>query len=350
VPDRPYTLLSCAVSIDGYLDDASTDRLILSGPEDLDEVDALRAAADAILVGAGTVRADNPRLLVRDLARIAAREAAGRPPQPLRVTMTAAGDLDPAARIFAGPGTALVYCPSAAAAAAGRKFKGRAAVIDAGAELSLAAVLHDLHIERTVATVLIEGGARILRDALAGGLADELRLAIAPFFVADPSAPRFALPARYPQTPSNPMTLTSLRQVGSVAVHRYRLTPNLPPWPLLADRLPRSHCVLGGSRDCRRLSGRLRRPPRQPEREQGGEAGEADRPPEGDMEGGGEVPVVRGDGALEDHRQDRDAEGAADLLSGPGQHARVGDLGAVESEVGDRHDRDRDGAEPEAAR
>src|SRR3984885_9788743 len=76
VPDRPYTLLSCAVSIDGYLDDASTDRLILSGPEDLDEVDALRAAADAILVGAGTIRKDNPRLLVRDPARVAARGAA----------------------------------------------------------------------------------------------------------------------------------------------------------------------------------------------------------------------------------------------------------------------------------
>ena len=231
MPDRPYTLLSCAVSIDGYLDDASPDRLILSGPEDLDEVDALRAAADAILVGAGTVRADNPRLLVRDPARIAAREAAGRPPQPLRVTLTATGDLDPAASMFAGPGTALVYCPSPAAAAAGKKLKGRAAVIDAGADLSLAAVLQDLHIERSVATVLIEGGARILRDALAGGLADELRLAIAPFFVADPSAPRFALPARYPQTPANPMTLTSLRQVGTVAVHHYRLGPNPPPWP-----------------------------------------------------------------------------------------------------------------------
>ena len=74
-----------------------------------------------------------------------------------------------------------------------------------------------------MATVLIEGGARILRDALAGGLADELRLAIAPFFVADPAAPRFALPAAYPHTAANPMTLTSLRQVGEVAVHHYRL-------------------------------------------------------------------------------------------------------------------------------
>ena len=224
MPDRPYTLLSCAVSIDGYLDDASPDRLILSGADDLDEVDALRAAADAILVGAGTVRADNPRLLVRDPARIAAREAAGKPPHPLRVTVTATGDLDPAARFFTGPGAALVYCASPAVAAAEKKFKG-AVVIDAGADLSLAAVLQDLHLERTVATVLIEGGARILRDALAASLADELRLAIAPFFVADPSAPRFALPARYPNTPANPMTLTSLRQVDGVAVHRYRLTP-----------------------------------------------------------------------------------------------------------------------------
>jgi 5-amino-6-(5-phosphoribosylamino)uracil reductase len=234
VPDRPYTLLSCAVSIDGYLDDASPSRLILSGPEDLDEVDELRAAADAILVGAGTVRSDNPRLLVRDPARIAAREAAGRPPQPLRVTLTAAGDLDPAARFFAGPGAALVYCASAAVPAAGKKFNDKAVVIDAGPVPSLAAVLQDLRIERAVATVLIEGGARILRDALAGDLADEFRLAIAPFFVADPSAPRFALPARYPHTAANPMTLLSVRQVGDVAVHRYRLASR--PSPALPER------------------------------------------------------------------------------------------------------------------
>jgi 5-amino-6-(5-phosphoribosylamino)uracil reductase len=231
VPDRPYTLLSCAVSIDGYLDDASPARLILSGADDLDEVDALRAAADAILVGAGTVRADDPRLLVRDPARIAAREAAGKPPHPLRVTLTATGDLDPAARFFTGPGTALVYCASPALRAAERIQFARAVVIDAGPRLSLAAVLQDLLTERTVATLLIEGGARVLRDALAGDLADELRLAIAPFFVADPSAPRFALPARYPHTAANPMTLLSLRQVGEVAVHHYRLTNRPSPVP-----------------------------------------------------------------------------------------------------------------------
>jgi 5-amino-6-(5-phosphoribosylamino)uracil reductase len=229
VPDRPYTIVSCAVSLDGYLDDASPQRLLLSGPEDFDEVDELRARADAILVGAGTVRADNPRLLVRDHARAAARAAAGRPPHPLRVTVTATGGLDPSARFFTGPGTALVYAAAAAAAAARDGVGDHAVVIDAGPQLSLAAVLHDLYAERMVRTVLAEGGSRILRDLLALNLADELRLAIAPFFVGDAAAPRFALPARYPHGPGNPMTLLSLRQVGNVAVHRYRLSPAQPP-------------------------------------------------------------------------------------------------------------------------
>jgi Pyrimidine reductase, riboflavin biosynthesis len=77
VPPRPYVLLSCATSADGYLDDASPERLILSGPADLDRVDEVRAGCDAILVGAQTVRADNPRLLIRDPRRSARRAARG---------------------------------------------------------------------------------------------------------------------------------------------------------------------------------------------------------------------------------------------------------------------------------
>ena len=53
---RPHVLASCAVSADGFLDDASPTRLVLSGPADLDRVDAARAGVDAIVVGAGTVR------------------------------------------------------------------------------------------------------------------------------------------------------------------------------------------------------------------------------------------------------------------------------------------------------
>lgn len=237
MPERPYTVLSCAISADGCLDDTSGDRLILSGPEDLDEVDALRAGCDAIFVGAGTVRADNPRLLVRSPARGAAREAAGRPPHPRRVTLTNSGALDPRARFFTGPGPRpLVYCASPAVPAATARLGAAAEVSGAGDPPSLATVLANLRTERMVASVLVEGGSRVLRDALAADLADELRLAVAPFFVGDPGAPRFAPPAFYPHGPERPMRLESARRLGPVAVLHYRLTARprpdtLPPLP-----------------------------------------------------------------------------------------------------------------------
>ncbi|MDR0342337.1 MAG: dihydrofolate reductase family protein, partial [Nocardiopsaceae bacterium] len=108
---RPYVLLSCAVSVDGCLDAPGPQRLILSGDADLDRVDAERSGCDAIMVGAGTIRRDNPRLLIRSPARRAARAARGLPGHPAAVTLTASGDLDPAACFFtagqsaAGAGT-----------------------------------------------------------------------------------------------------------------------------------------------------------------------------------------------------------------------------------------------------
>jgi riboflavin-specific deaminase-like protein len=231
VPLRPYVLLSCATSADGYLDDASPARLILSGPADLDRVDDVRAGCDAILVGAGTIRADDPRLLIRDPRRRARRAARGLPEHPARVTLTGTGDLDPAARFFAPGALRLVYCATPALPEANARLGDRAVVIDAGAPLSLGAVFNDLA-ERSVARLLVEGGAQVLAEFLTRDLADELHLAVAPFFVAQPGAPRLdlnsagpaALPA-VPANPKNPMTLAEVRRLGDVVLHRYLTGP-----------------------------------------------------------------------------------------------------------------------------
>ena len=222
MPSRPYVLLSCATSADGYLDDATPRRLILSGPADLDRVDEVRAGCDAILVGAQTVRTDNPRLLIRDPRRSARRVARGLPPHPARVTLTATGDLDRGARFFAPGALRLVYCATPALARAA-KLRDSAVLIDAGDPLSVAFVLADLT-ERGVARLLVEGGARVLGDFLAAGQADELNLAVAPFFVADPAAPRLNLPG----PGDGPMTLAETRRVGEVALLRYLLGPGGP--------------------------------------------------------------------------------------------------------------------------
>src|SRR4051812_50209873 len=102
--DRPYTLLSCALSIDGYLGSATPRRLELSNDADFDRVDAVRASCDAILVGAATVRIDNPRLLVRSQARRDDRTSRGLTPSPMKVTVTRRAELDARADFFTAGG------------------------------------------------------------------------------------------------------------------------------------------------------------------------------------------------------------------------------------------------------
>ena len=143
--ERPYVLLSAAASVDGYIDDATGERLLLSDAADLDRVDEVRAGCDAILVGAGTIRRDNPRLLVRSAARREARLARGLTASPVKVTLTRTGDLDPAASFFTtGDAARLVYAAAEGAAAARARLAGAATVIDTGRAVTADAILADL--------------------------------------------------------------------------------------------------------------------------------------------------------------------------------------------------------------
>ena len=121
-------------------------------------MDEVRAGCDAILVGAGTIRADDPRLLIRDPRRRARRAARGLPEHPARVTLTATGDLDPGARFFApgAPPPGLLRHPRPRRARA--RLADPAVLIDAGDPPLSRFLLADLA-ERNVARLLVEGGA-----------------------------------------------------------------------------------------------------------------------------------------------------------------------------------------------
>jgi 5-amino-6-(5-phosphoribosylamino)uracil reductase len=210
-----HVLLSAAVSADGYLDDAAAARLLLSDEADLDQVDEIRASSDAIMVGAQTIRADDPGLTVKSPARRQERMARCQPANPLKVTITRSGDLDPRRRFFAeADRPPLVYAGPVAA--------HRLDVLRALAEIvpvpdpdgeDLRWVVADLA-SRGIRRLMVEGGARVLEQFLAAGLADELRLAIAPVFVADPAAPRLRLPV-------GRLRLTGITEVGRMSVLRY---------------------------------------------------------------------------------------------------------------------------------
>ncbi|MBU2664362.1 dihydrofolate reductase family protein [Actinoplanes bogorensis] len=227
--ERPYVLLSCGMSIDGYLDDATRDRLLLSNEADFDRVDEVRAGCDAILVGAATIRQDDPRLLVRSAERRAARVARGEPANPLKVTVTGRCDLDPGARFFAvGDVGKVVYCSSETHESAARKLKEVATVVDGGDPVDLHRVTADLA-RRGVRRLMVEGGGSMHTQFLTAGLADELQLVVAPFFVGDSRAPRFVGDGDFPWGPGRRATLAEVRQIGDVVLLRYALSDRFVP-------------------------------------------------------------------------------------------------------------------------
>ncbi len=222
--DRPYTLLSCSMSLDGYLAGPSRRRLLLSNDDDLDRVDAVRASCDAILVGAATVRNDNPRLVVRAQSRRDERLAAGLAASPAKVTVTGGALLDPGAHFFtAGESDKLVYCASSAVEAAVDRLGDVATVIDGGQPVDMHRISRDLRV-RGVRRLMVEGGATLHTQFLTADLADELQLVVAPLFVGDARARRFVTDGRFPWNPERRATLADVRQIGDVVLLRYALS------------------------------------------------------------------------------------------------------------------------------
>ncbi len=214
---RPYVLLSVAVSIDGHIDDGTPDRLLLSNDADFDRVDQVRADSDAILVGAATLRADDPRLLVRSEERRARRRARGLPEHPLKVTVTSTGDLDPGLRFWHHGGDKLAYSTDIGAARLREPLAGLADVVPLGPRLDFGRLLDDLG-GRGVRRLMVEGGGQIHTAFLSAGLVDEIQLAVAPIVVGDGDAPRFLNPASYPV---GRLRMVETRAIGDVVLIRY---------------------------------------------------------------------------------------------------------------------------------
>jgi 5-amino-6-(5-phosphoribosylamino)uracil reductase len=221
---RPYVLLSCAASIDGYIDDTGDARLILSNEADLDRVDEVRAGCDAILVGSATIRKDNPRLLVRSEERRNDRLARGLTPTPTKVTITGRGDLDPAAQFFvAGDTEKIVYAASSALDKTRKRVSSKATVVDGADPVDLLRVLNDLA-SRGIGRLMVEGGGTVHTQFLTNGLADELHLVIAPFFVGDSRAPRFVHDGVFPWNRDHRARLAEVTPIGDVVLLRYALS------------------------------------------------------------------------------------------------------------------------------
>ena len=172
---RPSVTVTYAQSLDGCLAAAPGRPLALSGPEALRYTPALRAAHAAILVGLGTVQADNPRLTTR--------HAAGPHPQPILLDSRLRCPLD--AALLSHPAHRLWIAARADAPAERRAaLRTAGAVIldlppDPAGRVALPALLDALG-ARGITSLMVEGGARVITAFLEQQLADQLIVTVAP--------------------------------------------------------------------------------------------------------------------------------------------------------------------------
>lgn len=182
-PGRPFVAVDMAMTLDGKVVAGGPPGQALSGSRgDRRVLEELRAAADAVVMGAGTVRASDPVLQLRSPDLLAGRSERRQAPQPLCVVVTKSGHLNPESRMFHVHPERTVVLTSQAGEAALRPLvppSVRVAALSAGT-LDPAAILRFAAGDLGVQTLLLEGGPTLTAAFLEAGCIDELFITVAP--------------------------------------------------------------------------------------------------------------------------------------------------------------------------
>jgi len=188
-----HVVVNAAMSADGKLSTRRREQVAISGEQDFRRVDELRASVDAVMVGVGTVLADNPSLTVDDAGLVADREQRGDTPQPARVVADSHARTPPDARLLDGAAETYVLV------AAEEPREHRQTLEDAGAtvvvagenRVALPPALDALE-AHGVESLMVEGGGELIFSLFADGLVDELSVFVAPTIIGGRDAPTLA--------------------------------------------------------------------------------------------------------------------------------------------------------------
>ncbi len=188
--ERPFTFINSAMSADGKISTKERKQVRISGSVDFDRMDELRACSDAVMVGIGTVLADDPSLTVKSEERRAARKADGREENPVRVIVDSKARTPLDADIFKkGEGTRVVAVSRSAPRERVKVLEEMAVVIVAGENKvdlpELVVRLKEVGIDR----LMIEGGAGLNWGMLSCGLVDEIYSFVGNLIIGGSSSP-----------------------------------------------------------------------------------------------------------------------------------------------------------------
>jgi riboflavin-specific deaminase-like protein len=172
---RPMTVGHLGQSLDGFIATPSGDSQFVTGGDNIVHVHRMRALCDAVVVGAGTVAADDPQLTTRHVAG----------PNPLRVVIDSGRRLMPTFRVFTDRTVPTLYaCARSRVAPGETRMEGAViAGIDDGPPGDEAAQVLQLLRARGCARVFVEGGGVTVSTFLQANLLDRLQIAIAPVLI-----------------------------------------------------------------------------------------------------------------------------------------------------------------------
>ncbi len=221
---RPFVTTNFAMSVDGKVTLPEPGPFGLSSREDKRRMAGLRAEADAVLWGAGSVLVDQPVARVTRPELRAARAGRGQAPHPLNVLVTARASVPLDNRYFADPEVPrLVAVSDAADPRAVEAYRRRAEVLVQRAGIDLPALLAHLHEAYGVRRLLCEGGPSLVWSLLEADLVDEMHVTLVPVVVGGRDALTMVEGAGFPRERVRRLDLVGVEPVAGELFLTYRV-------------------------------------------------------------------------------------------------------------------------------
>lgn len=214
MPEKPYLIINAAMSADGKIDTFERNGASISSPKDKRRVLELRAEVDAVMVGGKTLLRENPKLTVKLPELEAQRVAKNLPPNPAKVgIVTCAQGLDlHGGFLTAGPARKILFTTSQTSPQQVNILQELGVEVYQMGEkrVDLAQSLEMLS-ALGIRTVLLEGGGTLIAECIRLGLADELRVYIAPRLFGGATAPTLVDGEGWTESAAPKLTLREAR-------------------------------------------------------------------------------------------------------------------------------------------
>ncbi|WP_406670889.1 2,5-diamino-6-(ribosylamino)-4(3H)-pyrimidinone 5'-phosphate reductase [Methanolobus sp. ZRKC4] len=197
---KPFVFINSAMSADGKISTKERIQVRISGNIDFDRMDSLRAGSDAIMVGIGTILADDPSLTVKSPELQDKRIKAGLDENPVRIIVDSNARTPIDADIFTkGKGKRIIIVSESASLKKIAELKEKADIIVAGKKkVHLPEAMQKLR-EQGIKQLMVEGGATLNWGMISSGLVDEIYTFVGNLIIGGKNSPTFVDGVGFPE-------------------------------------------------------------------------------------------------------------------------------------------------------